>query len=163
MKITIINTGGTFNKVYNTLNGNLDIPAHHKSLEKILKNCFNVDFEVINILAKDSLDLNDNDRQTIVDTINSCVNENIIIIHGTDTMSISAEFIDDRVYDKKIILTGAMVPMTIDEVEATMNFSTALGFLNANIQNGVYIAMHASVSSYKNIYKDTKQGKFLCK
>jgi L-asparaginase len=161
MKITVINTGGTFNKVYNPLTGNLDVPTGAKALETILQNTHNADIEVINILAKDSLDLTKEDRQTIVDTIKQSQNENIIIIHGTDTMDISANFIAYHTLNKKIILTGAMIPMSINPVEATMNFSLALGFLNAPIQNGVYIAMHGIVVSYEKIRKDKIQGKFL--
>jgi len=161
MNITVINTGGTFNKVYNPLSGNLDVPSHAKALEKILHSTHNLEINVINILGKDSLDLTQEDREYLVQTIQSSNDENVIIIHGTDTMHLSAEFIASNVSDKKIILTGAMVPMSIDEVEATMNFSLALGFLNAPIQNGVYIAMHGAVCSYTELIKDKVQGKFL--
>lgn len=163
MNITVINTGGTFNKVYNPLNGNLDVPSHAKALDKILQSTHNLEINVINILGKDSLDLTQEDREYLVQTIQSSNDENIIIIHGTDTMHLSAEFIASNVSDKKIILTGAMVPMSIDEVEATMNFSLALGFLNAPIQNGVYIAMHGAVCFYTELIKDKVQGKFLRK
>lgn len=161
MKITVINTGGTFNKVYNPISGNLDVTSHAKALKKILQNTHNLEIEVVNILSKDSLDLTQEDRQVIVNTIKQSQNENIIIIHGTDTMHLSADFIAQNVPNKKIILTGAMIPMSIDEVEATMNFSLALGFLNAPIQNGVYIAMHGAVCLFTQLHKDKTQGKFL--
>lgn len=161
MKITVINTGGTFNKVYNCLSGNLDVPSHANALDKILQSTHNLDIKVINILGKDSLDLTQQDREYLLKTIQNSNDENIIIIHGTDTIHLSAKFIASKVRDKKIILTGAMVPMSIDEVEATMNFSLALGFLNAPIQNGVYIAMHGAVCPYTELIKDKVQGKFL--
>lgn len=161
MKLTVINTGGTFNKVYNPISGELDVPTHNLALQKILDVTYNLDIELITLLSKDSLDITENDRQTLVQCIQNCTNENIVIIHGTDTMDLSAKCIAQHINNKKIILTGAMIPMSIDEVEATMNFSLALGFLNAPIQNGVYIAMHGAVVSYKTIAKNKEQGKFL--
>jgi L-asparaginase len=161
MKLTVINTGGTFNKVYNPISGELDVPTHNLALQKILDVTYNLDIELITLLSKDSLDITENDRQTLVQCIQNCTNENIVIIHGTDTMHLSAECIAQHIGNKKIILTGAMIPMSIDETEATMNFSLALGFLNAPIQNGVYIAMHGAVVSYKTIAKNKEQGKFL--
>ena len=161
MTVTIINTGGTFNKRYNPLKGELEVPTDNIALDKILSSCFNINYEVKNIISKDSLDINDRDRQVIVDCIKSSKNDNFIIIHGTDTIDLSSKFIDNQVNDKNIIFTGAMVPMSINTVEATMNFSLALGFLNADIKNGIYIAMHGAVVEYSKLLKNRKEGKFL--
>lgn len=161
MKITILNTGGTFNKRYNPLNGELEVASDDLALQDIIKYCYNAEFEIQNIISKDSLDMNDTDRKIIVEHIKNSKNENIIIVHGTDTMDLTALYIDKNIKDKKIILFGSMLPFSIEKVEATLNFAQALGFLNANILNGVYISMHGSVKSYKNIYKDKEKGKFL--
>jgi len=88
-------------------------------------------------------------------------NENIIIIHGTDTIDLTSAFLQKQISDKKIIFTGAMVPMSIDEVEATMNFSLSLGFLSADISNGIYLAMHGVVIEHSKLKKDKTVGKFL--
>ena len=159
--ITVINTGGTFNKIYNPLNGDLDVAKDTKALKEILSFCYNLDCEVNNIISKDSLELNDNDRLLIVKTINETQNENIIIIHGTDTMNLSALFVDNLVKDKKIIFLGSMLPFSINKVEATLNFAMAIGFLNSSVENGVYISMHGSVKNYKYIKKNRKIGQFL--
>lgn len=159
--ITVINTGGTFNKIYNPLNGDLDVAKDTKALKEILSFCYNLDCEVKNIISKDSLELNDNDRLLIVKTINETQNENIIIIHGTDTMNLSALFVDNLVKDKKIIFLGSMLPFSINKVEATLNFAMAIGFLNSSVENGVYISMHGSVKNYKYIKKNRKIGQFL--
>src|SRR5574344_1782673 len=160
-KITVINTGGTFNKVYNPLSGELEVAKDDKSLEEILSFCHNIDFEVLNIISKDSLEMNDFDRELIVKTIENSTNENIIIVHGTDTMDLTASFIDEKIRDKTIILTGAMLPISINKIEATLNFSQAIGFLNSNCENGIYISMHGSVKNYKKLIKNRKLGKFL--
>jgi len=161
MKITIINTGGTFNKRYNPLKGMLEVPSDHVALEKIISSCHNVEFEIHNIISKDSLDMDDNDRQIITDTVKQTKNENIIIIHGTDTVHLTSKFLKKKVLNKKIVFTGAMVPMSIDDVEATMNFSLSLGFLSANCDNGIYLAMHGVVVDASKLIKDRSKGQFL--
>ncbi|MFA7084048.1 MAG: asparaginase domain-containing protein [Arcobacteraceae bacterium] len=163
MKITVINTGGTFNKVYNPICGELIVPTHHLALQKILNVSYNTEIEVINTLSKDSLEFTQQDREMLVNIIKESEEENIIVIHGTDTMYESASFTAQNIVNKKIIFTGAMIPMSIDEVEATMNFSLALGFLNAPISSGVYIAMHGAVDRFECLVKNKQEGKFLRK
>ena len=161
MKITIINTGGTFNKRYNPLKGILEVPSDNIALDKIISSCHNVEFEIKNIVSKDSLDMDDNDRKIITDAVNETNNDKIIIIHGTDTVDLTSAFLRKQVLNKKIVFTGTMVPMSIDEVEATMNFSQALGFLSANVENGIYLAMHGVVVDASKLVKDRSVGKFL--
>ena len=160
-KITIINTGGTFNKRYNPLTGELEVPKDSLALDEIISYCYNIDFEVLNIISKDSLEMNDDDRELIVRTIKNCKNKNIIIVHGTDTIDLTAKYLDEKIKDKTIILTGAMLPISINKIEATLNFASAIGFLNANIKNGIYISMHGSVKNYKKLIKNREIGQFL--
>ena len=160
-KITVINTGGTFNKRYNPLSGELEVPKDSLALDEIISYCYNIDFDVLNIISKDSLEMNDADREFIVKTIKNCKNENIIIVHGTDTIDLTASFIDENIKDKTIVLTGAMLPISINKIEATLNFASAIGFLNANIKNGIYISMHGSVKNYKKLIKNREIGQFL--
>ena len=160
-KITVINTGGTFNKRYNPLSGELEVPKDSLALDKIISYCYNIDFDVLNIISKDSLEMNDDDREFIVKTIKNIKNENIIIVHGTDTMDLTAKYLDEKIKDKTIILTGAMLPISINKIEATLNFSQAIGFLNSKCENGIYISMHGSVKNYKKIIKNRELGKFL--
>ncbi|MCT7513360.1 asparaginase [Aliarcobacter cryaerophilus] len=160
-KITVINTGGTFNKRYNPLSGELDVPKDSLALDEIINYCYNIDFEVLNIISKDSLDMNDYDRELIVKTIKDCKNQNIIIVHGTDTMDLTAKYLDEKIKDKTIVLTGAMLPISINKIEATLNFSQAIGFLNSNCENGIYISMHGSVKNYTKLLKNRELGKFL--
>ena len=160
-KITVINTGGTFNKRYNRITGELEVPKDSIALDEIISYCYNIDFEVLNIISKDSLEMSDVDRELIVKTIKNIKNENIIIVHGTDTMDLTAKYLDEKIKDKTIVLTGAMLPISINKVEATLNFSQAIGFLNSNCENGIYISMHGSVKNYKKLIKNRELGKFL--
>ena len=160
-KITVINTGGTFNKRYNPILGELEVPKDSLALDEIISYCYNIDFEVLNIISKDSLEMSDVDRELIVKTIKNIKNENIIIVHGTDTIDLTAKYLDEKIKDKTIILTGAMLPISINKIEATLNFSQAIGFLNSNCENGIYISMHGSVKNYKKLIKNRELGKFL--
>jgi L-asparaginase len=161
MNITVLNTGGTFNKRYNPIKGQLEVPSDNIALDKIVKSCFNVQFDIKNIVSKDSLDFTQEDRETILKEIQNSTSDKIIIIHGTDTVDLTAKFIEDKIENKIIVFTGAMVPMSIDEVEATMNFSQAIGFLNAPIENGIYLSMHGSVIEHSKLVKDRSVGQFL--
>ena len=163
MKITVLNTGGTFNKRYNPILGQLEVPKDNMALDKIIKSCFNIEFDIKNIVSKDSLDFTPEDRETILENIINSENDKIIIIHGTDTVDLTAKFIEDKIENKKVVFTGAMVPMSIDEVEATMNFSQAIGFLNAPVKNGIYLSMHGSVIEHSKLKKDRSVGQFLVK
>lgn len=161
MNIAVVNTGGTFNKRYNPISGILEVPTDNKALKQILDACHNSDFELKTVVSKDSLDINLRDRELIKQSIQSCESDNVIVIHGTDTMHETAEYLSKWNFNKTIVLTGSMVPMSIQKVEATLNFSLALGFLNAKVENGVYIAMHGVVKPYDILLKDRTIGQFI--
>ncbi|RXK12141.1 asparaginase [Halarcobacter mediterraneus] len=161
MKVTVINTGGTFNKRYNPITGQLDVASDNISINKIIASCPNVEFEIKNIVSKDSLDMTEEDREEICEAIKITKNDKVIIIHGTDTIHLTSQLIKEKKLEKQIVFTAAMIPMSIDEMEATMNFSLALGFLSANNKNGTYIAMHGVVADYSKLIKNKELGQFL--
>ncbi|PIF03226.1 MAG: hypothetical protein CSA86_06045 [Arcobacter sp.] len=105
--------------------------------------------------------MTDFDREEICNAISQSKNDKIIIIHGTDTVHLTSALIKQKISDKQIVFTGAMVPMSIDEVEATMNFSLALGFLSSDVKNGTYIAMHGVVADCSKLVKNRELGQFL--
>lgn len=117
---------------------------------------------MIDIISKDSLDIDDSDRQILVDTIQTIQNENIIVIHGTDTIDQTANYLKNHINNKKVVFTGAMIPMSIDETEATLNFSMALGFLSASLENDIYLSMHGTVQKADRLLKNRELGKFFC-
>ena len=161
MNVTIINTGGTFNKRYNPIKGELEVPSDNIALDKIISSCHNINFEIKNIVSKDSLDMDDADRQEICEVIKNTQNDKIIIVHGTDTVHLTSVLIKEQNINKEVVFTGAMVPMSIDEVEATMNFSLALGFLSSKNEVGTYIAMHGVVVDCSKLVKNRELGQFL--
>lgn len=158
-KILIINTGGTFNKVYNPLNGNLDIDSKGNALKSIAKDWL-TEFQLLNIIGKDSLDMTDKDREKITKAIKKSEYFRIIIVHGTDTMDKTANYLDAKGLNSIIILTGAMVPYAINPIEATANFASAYGYINATNKKGVYIAMNGIIKDYKRVMKNKEKGYF---
>jgi L-asparaginase len=155
----IIDTGGTFNKVYNPLTGSLDIEKSGEAIDTIAKNWL-VEFEVINIIGKDSLDMIESDREEILQTIKKSTFNSVIIIHGTDTIDKTAKYLAKAKLGREIILTGAMVPFSINPIEATANLALAYGYIERLDREGVYIALNGSVNLYNRVIKNREKGKF---
>ena len=159
-KVLIINTGGTFNKVYNPLGGTLIVEQTSQVLEQIASKWL-CEFEILTIIGKDSLDMTNHDRLELLATISHSSYEYMIIIHGTDTMNMTAEYLFDGDCKKCIVFTGAMVPYSIDPVEATANLCSAYGYIHALEKSGIYIAMNGIIDTYEKVKKDRKLGKFI--
>ena len=112
--IICIDTGGTFNKIYDTKKGILDVDKDSNAIKHIFKKWLGK-FELISIIGKDSLEFTENDRELLLETIKSTpITSSIIVIHGTDTMDISAAYVSDANLPQTIIFTGAMTPFSIE-------------------------------------------------
>ena len=155
----ILNTGGTFNKRYNPISGEMEVPYDNLAVEKIFST-FTYDVEMAGLIYKDSLDMDMDDRKMMAKIIAASSDTHFIIIHGTDTMDMSAAFLDEVLDDKVIIFTGAMVPFEIDPVEATANLSMALGFAKNMTAPGVYVCMQGCVEKHDRLAKNKTLGKF---
>lgn len=156
----IINTGGTFNKVYNPLSGELEVLQDNQVIERLLLHIPSLEYDLIGTLYKDSLDIVEQDREELVKIIQTTFHEDILIVHGTDTIDATAEYLSKKIDNKRIVLTGAMEPFSINTIEATANFALALGFLQNSTYKGVYIAMHGIVDFAEKIYKNRSIGQF---
>lgn len=155
----ILNCGGTFNKRYNPLNGTLEVPYDNDAITKILQSS-HAKHNIAGVIYKDSLEMDANDRKMLANIIQESTEDTFVIVHGTDTMDKTAEFFDAIFKDKKIILTGAMRPFEIDNIEATLNLGMACGFAKALETNGIYICMNAQVALWNKIKKNTTLGRF---
>ena len=161
-KIIIIDTGGTFNKIYDPIDGKLKIDKTSIAVKTILEKIKVEDYSIKNLIGKDSLDITKKDRKLLADFIKGTQFDKIIIIHGTDTIDTTALFLQHHIKNKTIILTGSMIPFSIDPIEATSNFSIALGFIKQCIKSNIYIAMHGHVKKYDKIKKNKTLGIFEC-
>jgi len=158
-KILIISTGGTFNKIYNPKNGNLEIDKNAQALKTIASKWL-CEFNILNIIGKDSLEITNHDRLELLSTIHQANYQNIIIVHGTDTMDVTAAYLAEAELEKTILLTGSMVPYSIDPTEATANLASAYGYINALQKEGVFIAMNGVMDSYEKVKKNREEGLF---
>ncbi|WP_295054054.1 asparaginase domain-containing protein [Sulfuricurvum sp.] len=154
----IINTGGTFNKRYDPIKGELFVPNDNQAVDTILES-FVVPISVEGIVYKDSLEMDDNDRSLLAQTIKHSDEKIIIVIHGTDTMDLSAEYLNTLALDKVIVFTGAMVPFSLSPIEATANLSMAIGYAR-NVDSGIHIVMQGVMGSFKQVKKNKCAGKF---
>ena len=155
----ILNSGGTFNKRYNAINGMLEVPFDNIAVEKILQSV-DAEYSLAGAVYKDSLEMDADDRAMLANIIRESDETHFIIIHGTDTMEISADFFDEIFEDKIIVLTGAMQPYEIDKIEASLNLGMALGFCKATKDMGVYICMSGLIEKCHTIQKNKIKGKF---
>ena len=155
----ILNSGGTFNKRYNKIEGTLDVPYDNKAIEQILKSTHGI-YNQAGVVYKDSLEMTFEDRKMIANIISESEEKTFIIIHGTDTMHLTAEFLSEVFDDRVIIITGAMKPFEIDNIEATLNLGIAIGFSHAKPQNDVYITMNGVLAPWNKIEKNRALGRF---
>ncbi len=155
----ILNSGGTFNKRYNAINGELEVPYDNKVIEEILESV-HLKYGLAGVVYKDSLDMDSQDRKILANIIMESSEDTFVIIHGTDTMDISAEFLSEVFDDRKIILTGAMQPFEIDSIESSLNLGMAIGFAQAVEVNGVYICMNGFVKPWNQLVKNKNMGRF---
>ncbi len=159
-KILILNTGGTFNKVYNPINGELEISKKGEALKEILKHQTNLRYDLKNIIHKDSLFITDDDRNKIKEQIINTECNIVIIVHGTDTIDKTADFLSKNIQGKMVILTGTMIPYSINSIEATSNFSMAVGYALSSFHEGVFISMHGMVEEHSKVFKNRQIGEF---
>lgn len=155
----ILNTGGTFNKRYNPLSGDMEVPYDNYALEAMMSSFLNP-IDMAGVLYKDSLEFTMDDRKMLANIIHADEEKVFVIIHGTDTMEITAEFLEAIFDDRIIVLTGAMSPFEIDTVEASMNFGLSVGFAKACEKNGVYLCMNGEILPFGKLVKNRSIGKF---
>ena len=157
MPIHIITTGGTFDKVYYDALSEFSIgePQASRILEKA---AVGFNYQLTSLLKKDSLEFTDQDRQLLKQTIEQSSASRFLVIHGTDTMTLSAQQLG-QINGKTIVFTGAMQPALMRDTDAEFNLGFALGALQL-LESGVYIAMNGHVFSAANAVKNRAASRF---
>src|SRR3982751_2012061 len=158
MSIRIFITGGTFDKEYNELTGQLFFKDSH--LPEMLELGRNqVPVEIRTLMMVDSLEMTDTDGELIADHCSKGPEEKIIITHGTDTMTITAQVIARKVTNRTIVLTGAMVPYKFGSSDGLFNLGSALAFAQT-LARGVYVAMNGCCFGAASVRKNRQNGFF---
>ncbi|MGE0587479.1 MAG: asparaginase domain-containing protein [Cyclobacteriaceae bacterium] len=160
MKILFVQTGGTIDKDYpHTTKGwafEFGEPASIRILEKLNPS---FEFEIQTAFQKDSLEINDADREQLTELIIKSNLEHIIITHGTDTMIETATHLAEHIRNKVIVITGAMRPEQFSNSDAPVNIGTAIGAVQV-LGPGVYIAMHGIIKPWNSIKRNLDTGKY---
>ena len=158
MKLRIIITGGTFDKSYDAVRGELTFRRSHlPEIISQLNLTVPVELEINQLV--DSLYMDEEGRRKVLQACEEAPEDHILIIHGTDTMTETARLIGQARLGKRIVLTGAMVPYAVHGSDALFN----LGFGCAAVQlvePGVYVAMSGRVFPWDNVRKNREAGQF---
>ena len=158
--VQVFVTGGTFDKEYNFITGQLYFKDTH------LKEMFNrgrctIDIDVKTLMMVDSLEMTEEDRQIIIHNCKKSAHKNIVITHGTDTMVATAEkMAAANIEGKTIILTGAMIPYAFGtSSDGFFNLGSALAFVQV-LPAGVYVVMNGRYFDWQNVKKNRQTGNF---
>lgn len=158
MTIRIFITGGTFDKEYNEITGQLYFNDTHMH-DLLDMGWSKVPVEIRTLMMIDSLEMTDEDRELIAYQCIQCDENKIVITHGTDTMADTARMLAKRVTDKTIVLTGAMIPIKFGSSDGLFNLGSALAFAQT-LPAGVYVAMNGRYFNWDNVRKNKQTGMF---
>lgn len=162
--IVVLATGGTIDKRYSVA-GDLEIgpPAIGTILEEAGAH---LDLTIKPVLAKDSLELTDDDRELIaarVSELHRSGTRRILITHGTDTMTDTASHLRQQIgpgSGMTVVLTGAMQPAAMRLTDAPFNIGAALTAVQL-LAPGIYLCMNGRVFPAGTVTKDRTRGRFI--
>ena len=158
MSVRILVTGGTFDKEYYEITGELYFKDTH--MREILElGRSRLDVKITTLMLIDSLDMIDSDRSLILENCRSVDEDHIVITHGTDTMTLTAEVLAEAKLEKTIVLTGAMIPYKFGTSDGLFNIASALAYVQT-LPAGVYVAMNGRVFDFDNVRKNRETGMF---
>jgi L-asparaginase len=156
--IAIVTTGGTIDKAY------FDALSTYQIGEPVVKKLLDaanvtLPYRIIELLRKDSLEMTDEDRARLRETVAGLDARRIVVTHGTDTMTDSAAALAS-IANKTIVLTGALSPARFADSDATFNIGMAFAAAQT-LSPGVYVAMNGRVFRGDEVRKDREQRRFV--
>ena len=163
-KMYVIATGGTIEKVYSERTGNVE------NLDSKIDRYFRLlrlpdaEVHITHLMNKDSLEMTDDDRQLVLETVRDRLREPapVVITHGTDTMVETGLLLEKRLagLQHPIVLTGAMTPLGFEGSDGLQNLTESL--LAARLLTpGVYVVMHNQVFPVDRVRKDKAKAQFV--
>jgi len=158
--VLILVTGGTIDKVHDTFSESLSFAKDGTSqIPEILTQSRCHFPRVQQIMSKDSLDFDDDDRASIVKAVKSAEERSIVITHGTGTMDQSAQHVALHVTDKTVVFTGAMRPHSLHVSDGPFNLGGAI-IAAQTLPRGIYGVMNGRVFKANKLHKNTEHGRF---
>ena len=157
--LRIITTGGTFDKQYDAIKGELTL--RESQLPRILLQArCTLTVHLEGPLAVDSLYMTEQQREEIAQACVHSAEDRIVIIHGTDTMCATVRVIAKSNIDKTTVLTGAMTTYSLEGSDAVFNLGSAISAVQL-LEPGVYITMSGRILPWDNCQKDSNKGIFV--
>jgi L-asparaginase len=158
LAIRIIITGGTFDKHYDELNGELTFKdSHLPEILRYVRATVPIELEINQLI--DSLDMRMSNRMRILESCTRAPEEGIIIIHGTDTMTDTAKLLGEAGLEKRIVLTGSMVPYAVTNSDAVFNLGCSVSAVQL-VEPGVWVVMNGRVFRWDKVRKNKSKGVF---
>tara|TARA_B100000073_G_scaffold279406_1_gene239913 strand:+ start:1604 stop:2089 length:486 start_codon:yes stop_codon:yes gene_type:complete len=156
--VEIITTGGTIDKIYFDQKSEYEVgdPFIGELLQKMN---VNIPFKIKSLMRIDSLDMKDIHREEICKHIKDCSSNKILITHGTDSMVETAQYINERIKDRVVVLTGSLKPAIFIDNDAIFNIASAFNAVQT-LANGVYIIMNGQVFDPTNVQKNMEKNCF---
>ena len=158
MALKILITGGTFDKEYDEIKGSLYFKETHMT-EILELGRSRVDVNIEKLMLIDSLDMTSSQRELIVSKCIESEDDQIVITHGTDTMTITGKMLAEKKMDKTIVLTGAMIPYKFGSSDGLFNLGGAIAYAQS-LSSGVYIAMNGQFFEWDKVEKNREKGVF---
>ena len=156
--ILVVTTGGTIDKVY--FDAKSEFEVGRSLVGDLLREAHvHVDYEIVEVLRKDSLDMTDADRALVRDAIAARPHARVVVTHGTDTMVETARVLE-ALTQRTIVLTGALSPARFANTDAMFNVGLAFGAVQA-LPAGVYIAMNGQIFASDRVRKDRVTNRFV--
>ncbi len=156
-RLSIITTGGTIDKIY--FDSLSEFQVGEPQIGKILRDIgVGFEFDLISLLRKDSLELDDTDRELIKRTVQAQPHRFVLITHGTDSMVDTARHLTG-IEGKVILLTGALNPARFDGSDAVFNIGCAVGAVQC-LPDGVYLAMNGRIWHPDQVRKNRAENRF---
>ena len=156
--IRIFTVGGTIDKIYFDAKSSYEVGP--PNITEVLSGLsLNLDYEVVSLMQKDSLEMTDADREAIRQAVTASPENEIVITHGTDTMVDTARVLH-TIPNKTIVLTDALSPALFKNSDAMFNIGAALTAAQTKLA-GVYIAMNGVIFDYDKVRKDVENNRFM--
>ena len=163
MRIHLITTGGTIEKIYSEQTGQVEnlTAKIDRYLHQLRLPDLQVD--VTPLMNKDSLEMTEEDRELVLAIVKARVSDApVVITHGTDTMVETGKLLKQRLAELKhpVVLTGAMTPLGFERSDGLQNLTESL-FAARVLPPGVWIVMHGQVFDVDHARKDRELARFV--
>ena len=164
LPLYVLTTGGTIEKIYDEFEGSLenrDTIVKNKILQKLRLPY--TEIHVKQIMSKDSLYMDDLDRELILESIKtySGFGNPVVVLHGTDTMDLTAKYCFEKLPEISVpvVFTGAMKPLGFDDSDAAQNVIEAI-FAARIMSPGYYATFHGKIYRVPKFRKNKLAGTF---